>query len=140
MSYFDFVTYCNEDTIKNIVPKNRFSDRKLSIRTLKDVIIIPADSSFGEYQGEICDRNGKIINGVNSNVDYENLNNVDISQLIIDDTIEESCIYLGAIPNCWGHFITDGISKIYNLNELEYGEWGGKMCYSLLFVGAVRIK
>ena len=125
MSHFDFITYCNEDTIKNIVPQNRFSNRKLSIRELHDVIIIPSDSSFGEFQGEICDCNGKIIEGVNSNVDYDNLNNIDISQLVIDDKIEESCIYLGAIPNCWGHFITDGISKIYKLDEFDVCEWGG---------------
>ena len=114
MSHFDFITYCNEDTIKNILPQNRSSERKLSIREFNDVIILPSESSFGEYQGEICDYRGNLISDINSNVNYRDITTkIDISTLNIGECEEELCIYLGSIPNCWGHFITDGLSKLW---------------------------
>lgn len=119
MYKLDYKTYCNIDTLNNIKIIDRYITKDMSLRKYNDVVIVPTCKDRID-QGEMYDLSGSIVNDVNSNINYENRLDIKLEQQSKLNCYEKPILYLGAIPNCWGHFITDGLSKMWFLLSSHY--------------------
>lgn len=115
--------YCDPDTVNDVAVRDLFIDEILSVRILPDVIILPSNNQIHVgFDGEVFDILGRYIDGINPNVNYpiKNLgvNNVETDR--IDGVVTDTIIYLGTVTSCWGHFFTDGFSKLWWFFTDEY--------------------
>lgn len=110
----DFKTYCDPDTERDIRVFDRFSKKNLQVYNYSNITILPSCNSVAiDCDGEIVQEDGTIINGVNSNVNYPYLID-NICTHTTESKIENTpIVYLGTIINCWGHYFTDGFSKMW---------------------------
>lgn len=90
---------------------SRCSNRQLGCKIYKNVIICPCTNKVpDDVVGEIILEDGTIAKHTNSNIDY----NCEMQPKCIKPSKNASkAIYLGSMPICWGHYITDGLSKLW---------------------------
>lgn len=95
-------------------------DLQLSISTYSNAIILPTKYLDGEIGGGIISDKGEFI--PNSSV-HENVGCIYTFENKHIKKSDKKVIFIGLINPCWGHFITDGLKKIWyvleNQNEYE---------------------
>lgn len=120
--YTDQPTQNEETESANL---NRLICKKLDGIIIDNAIVIPGRSTIIDefFWGEVFYENGNLVKNVNSNVNYADFNESNSSIDTLSDTINKgSIIYLGAIPTGWGHYITDGMSKLWFLRTSLFQE------------------
>lgn len=113
--------YCDEPTIveeQKSAFVNRYKDWEMQIKCIENAWIIPWSKEYEDIQGEILTENGTIVENVCSGSIYDTMQSKTYSIPIEFDSIDE-VIYLGGINKCWGHYITDGICKLWCINTPE---------------------
>lgn len=132
--YTDLPTQNEETESANL---NRLICKKLDGITIDKAIVIPGRSSMVDecFWGEVFDENGGLVKNVNSNTNYADFNQSNSCLNFQGFTkIKGSIIYLGAIPTGWGHYITDGMSKLWFLRTSLFQELR-KKGYKLALTG-----
>ncbi len=83
---------------------------------------------------EVFDSESNLVCGVNSNINYTDFALPTLENSCVQSN--ESIVYLGCIWNCWGHFFTDGFSKVWYLLTDEYKKkYKGKVKFAISFIG-----
>lgn len=114
--------YCDEVTIaEELVPsrRKRYNDVPMHVRCIDNAFIIPYSQQYAQVDGEVMTSDGQIIPEVCSGTNYSEY---DGKTFDVPDQYEsgEEIIYLGALSICWGHYITDGICKLWCLQTNEF--------------------
>ncbi len=114
---------------------NRELPATYNIRIIQNGIIAPFISEIPNLIGEVITPNGELLYDVNSLSTYEQLK----KDVLLDEIsyiqnqsklIEQTpSIYLGTIPICWGHYFTDGFSKIWYFYKTQKEEWKNHKIY-----------
>lgn len=95
--------------------------KKLHWQTVEDGIIVPFNISIDkQFWGEVISFDGTLVKGVNSNVNYDE-HAFQIFNYPYEKE-EDAVIYLGSFATCWGHYVTDCLSKLWVLNTPIYKE------------------
>ena len=113
--YIDKVTV--DALNKSIV--DRMLLKKLSVRIYHEASLSLCPTVPMQHAYEVFEKDGTMVKDVNSNVDYENIEIRQSSNSCFSSN-QEDIIYLGCFYNCWGHFITDALSKMWYLFSDEY--------------------
>lgn len=126
--------YSDKPTIESEKEQSQLSrlvDKTLDGSFFKNATIIPGKSSQidEKYWGEAFSEDGNLINFVNSNNIYPNDTIKLPDRFNIINKTNKSIIYLGAITTVWGHYITDGLSKLWFLQS--------SLCHELINKGYV---
>ena len=98
---------------------SRLQSKVLKVKVIDNGILAQYESEPNYFAYEAFDKNGTLLKGTNPNVIYQNAYN----QLNIDESIQkvdQEIIFLGTIIDCWGHYFTDGVSKLWFLKTQEY--------------------
>lgn len=104
----------------------RCKNKSLKVREIDNAVILSYHDS--DYSGDVIQSDGSLLQDVVGYYDYsDRLFNKNIE---IKSVCEEPVIYIGIMYNCWGHCVTDCISKLWFLETSQ--------CVSLLNKG-VRI-
>lgn len=113
--------YCDEPTIleeQKSAFVNRYKALEMQIKCIENAWIIPWSKEYEDIQGEVLTENGTIVDNVCSGSIYDTIKQNTYSIPIEYESMEE-VIYLGGINKCWGHYITDGICKLWCINAPE---------------------
>lgn len=113
--------YCDEPTIveeQKSAFVNRYKDWEMQIKCIENAWIIPWSKEYEDIQGEVLTEDGTIVENVCSGSIYDTTQSKNYSIPTEFDSINE-VIYLGGINKCWGHYITDGICKLWCINSPE---------------------
>lgn len=115
-------TYCDEVTV-NEEKRLAYIDRKrnlsMQILQFRDVTIYPYSNETKEYRGEVFTRDGVRVDNVNSETAYSDKPLVIESLPSPEDYVDEA-IYIGSQNMCWGHYFTDGLSKMWSIHNPEF--------------------
>lgn len=98
---------------------SRLLSKVLKVKAIDNGILAQCESEPNYFAYEVFDKHGILLKGTNPNVIYQNT----YPSLILDDSIkkvDQTVIFLGTIMDCWGHYFTDGISKLWFLKTEEY--------------------
>ena len=114
--------YCDPQTQKDVTnasAKHRYNEKSLKCCIYQDVFIVPSNSSEDYPKGEVLMHDGTLVSGVNPNINYDSTSPQ--SYFVQETAYETQCVvYLGTVNNCWGHYFTDGFSKVWWLFTDEY--------------------
>ena len=122
-----------KEEFKRLV-NSRVIDKVLDVHAYKEATLCPLFVEPEEESIEILQPDGSIVLEVNSNIYYE----PPFGSICIDVKyeIDETYIYLGCIYKCWGHYITDGLSKAWYLLTDEYkNKYSGRVKIAVSFIG-----
>lgn len=111
LDYTDQVTFLQ---LSENVKQPRLENKTLGVRCIERGIILPFAPNVTYACGEVYTEDRLLVKGTNPNVMYDE-EVVDITQELPPDLtyVNEDVIYLGDIVDCWGHFITDALSKLW---------------------------
>lgn len=84
-----------------------FCSHKLTFMDIENGYIIP---SIGNKFGGVLNNNGEYIKASSLHNGFSNGYEVNLNNHIYK---EETVIYLGLLENCWGHWLTDNIKRIW---------------------------
>lgn len=114
-AYCDAATLESELSCSSVLRERKVN---LELKRLANVCIFPYGTVSEELHGEVLSSLAEIVPHCCSGTVYENLS---LSQIPVseDSVCVEEAIYLGAIPICWGHYITDGLSKLWSFDLPE---------------------
>lgn len=114
-------SYIDCDTIEalRIATRNRKDNKRMYTRVFNDASLCLCSDVSGKSFFEVFDANGYLVQDVNSNIDYSCLT-YNISAKPITNKVKIDIIYLGCFNICWGHFITDALSKMWFLFSDDY--------------------
>jgi len=94
--------------------RNRKVKEHCSVHMFSDVYILPGAGILEEgLFGEVVDHMGTVIQGVNSHTVYPLKQTARLPDIYANI---DKCIFFGSTPTGWGHYITDGLSKLWYLN------------------------
>lgn len=113
-------TYCDPVTVDeeaNASSMKRLTCCPLEIRCIDNAWIIPFSNETADYQGEVMASNGDVIQNVCSGSIYQKKRRIEVP---IQTDEQDEVIYMGSINLCWGHYITDGISKLWCLENDKF--------------------
>lgn len=116
--------YCDPPTIKDESIRSqvdRMQKKELRLREYHDVAIYPWTEETEPFQGEVMNRDGSVVPNVNMTSYYENHIGKTYDLPDIEDEVEEA-IYLGNVAICWGHYFTDGIAKMWCIDNPRFQE------------------
>lgn len=122
LKHIEDFSYCDEPTIieeQNVALINRHKDWSLQIRCIENAWIIPWSKEYEDIQGEVLTENGTIVDNVCSGSIYDAIQ-LNTYSIPTEFESKDEVIYLGGINKCWGHYITDGICKLWCINSLEF--------------------
>ena len=89
----------------------RSKDIALNLQVYHDATICPYSANHIGCCGEVLLFDGTIAMGINSHFDYDAVHEIGNFPIAVEN--ENEIIYLGSLPVCWGHYITDGLSKLW---------------------------
>lgn len=113
-------TYCDQVSIieeGKPASVNRLATWQRTIRCVENAWIVPFGCGYDDYQGEILTDTGDIVPDVCSGSIYNQKWTIDLPKEFEE---KNEVIYLGAVNPCWGHYITDGISKLWCVDSPEF--------------------
>lgn len=114
----------NELEWQNLCSRNYFDDKTPLVTTLINGIVLPPklrDPTRGYYSGGVCDQSFKFIAGfIRRSADYGGYYTVNQSYKVPTDQLEqrdESVIFGGVLVGHFGHFILEGMSRLWYIIE-----------------------
>ena len=116
--------YCDPPTIKDETIRSqvdRLLIKELSIREYHNVSIFPWTEKTESFHGEVMNSDGSVVMDVNSTTIYEKYVGKTYLMSNTEEIVPEA-IYLGIVSQCWGHYFTDGIAKLWCLNNPRFRE------------------
>ena len=130
----NYVDKLTKQEFLKLIPTRRIN-KVLDVQNVKDAILCPLTIEQSNISIEIIQNDNTILPEVNSNIYYQTLPEVN-SHIEVIYKKEETIIYLGCMYNCWGHFFTDGFSKVWYLLTDEYKlKYKGKVKIAVSFIG-----
>lgn len=116
-SYCDQVT-TEEETLPASI--NRLSSWNMEIHCVENAMIFPWCKDTEMYAGEVILQNGEVVPDASSSSIYPKERRIsEVSKNVVEG---DEIIYIGAVNPCWGHYITDGICKLWCLESPLFKE------------------
>lgn len=110
--------YCDPVTVKeecHLAAIERQSSWSMEIRCVENAMVFPWSIDYGIYSGEVVQQNGEIVfDACSSSIYPKERWTSEVSENIVEGN---EIIYIGAVNPCWGHYITDGMCKLWCLES-----------------------
>lgn len=116
-------TYCDKvtsDFEKDYAFVGRHLNEPMNILCFDTVRVYPFSKETKEYQGELITEHNEVIKDIYGGLPYDEKRIIE--QTMPTEEYMEQAIYLGPMEICWGHYFTEGISKLWCLQTPQFKE------------------
>lgn len=119
----------NQKDWENICKRNFFQAEKLTVKFLKDGIMLPPrvkKNTNLEYEGGVCDKNYNFVTGLKRHEPHKTLA-IEVNSSYKPDKVvkrEGNVIFGGCLAGRFGHFVIEGLGRLwFVLQKYEYKKY-----------------
>lgn len=105
---------------ESLIKVDYFSSNSLGFKVYENVVAVPITKKG--KSGGVYTKEGTLIHETSTNREY-GCENLKLEPLNNNQVINKPCIFMGVYENCWGHFITDCLKKMWFLKSPLYSQY-----------------